>query len=118
MARRLPLFAVLAILLTSCRNDCQHLCREMARLYEDCGYEASQAQVRACMDDYAEPDDETLSSCTATVGQLEETLAQKAEDGDACSELESFNSRQAHSGQGKYTSREAGWLAQALLEGL
>jgi hypothetical protein len=50
--------ALFAVLLSACNTPCQTLCVRMADYATECGYDVSDADLDACLDEQATADDQ------------------------------------------------------------
>ena len=72
---RLAAVLVTALLLAGCNNSCQRVCVRMKTFAEDCGFQVSDAELDACLDEQstASKDDRAICKDFGDAGTIERT---------------------------------------------
>ena len=68
MPRLAPTLIAATLLFAGCRNSCQSLCNDMAKVAEDCGFEVSSDDMSACFDQLKDAEREDLRACRDVSG--------------------------------------------------
>ncbi len=84
--------------LIGCENDCQRMCREFADIYEECGLDYGDSELRDCIKEYQVPDTDLLDTVCSYGMQphpdhgttLRADMISSADGGDICTTLEDW----------------------------
>jgi hypothetical protein len=84
--------------LIGCENDCQRMCREFADIYEECGIDYGDSELRDCIQEYRVPDTVLLDTVCAYGMQshpdhgttLRADMISSADEGNVCTTLEDW----------------------------
>ena len=72
---RLAAILMTSVLLAGCNNPCQRVCVRMQTFAEDCGFQVSDAELDACINEQAAPssDDRAICKEFGDAGTIERT---------------------------------------------